>query len=143
MEHHGLVRFSVGLEAEWRFPYGAGHGVIDDCYALNLDGEMATAYYYSDFNIAQVRGSAVSSWSGSPAGAHGLMVDGDSVVLIGGYGDNRDRTAAVWLSPEGVQIESTGRHNGLPGRQASQWVCRGPEVHVFVGLAWYRASLGA
>jgi hypothetical protein len=37
----GLVRFSPELEPDWSFPSHADHpwGAIDDCYALNVDGD--------------------------------------------------------------------------------------------------------
>jgi hypothetical protein len=66
------VRFDANLAPEWLFPYGEGMGTIDDCYALNVFAETATAYYYGDFGIAQVRGSAIVSWTGAPAGSQGF-----------------------------------------------------------------------
>lgn len=141
-EHHGLVRFNSALEPSWLFPYGAEHGVIDDCYALNVRGETATVYFYGAFDIAQVRRDAVTNWSGAPAGAHGLLVNGDRCALIGGYAERRDVVSHLRLGTGEVELVGEGRIDGLPseGPQLER-ICRGPEMHVIVGTDWYRASI--
>ncbi len=142
IEHHGLVRFGPDLEPRWLFPYGEEHGVIDDCYALNASGETATAYFYSDFNIVQVRGDTLSSWGGAPAGAHGLLVDGNRCVLVGGYQEARDRVTHLQLTSEGAQLIGRGRIEGLPNDdRPTVRICRGADMHVIVGTEWFRGSI--
>jgi hypothetical protein len=141
-EHHGLVRFNSALEPSWLFPYGAEHGVIDDCYALNVRGETATVYFYGAFDIAQVRRDALTNWSGAPVGAHSLLVDGDRCALICGYAERRDAVSHLRLGTGEVELVGEGWIDGLPsaGRPLER-ICRGPEMHVIVGTDWYSASI--
>jgi hypothetical protein len=72
------------------------------------------------------------------------MVDGDRVVLVGGYRGERERVSTLTLTASGARIESTGRHTGLPdGPQPLRRICRGTEMHVFAGPAWYRATINS
>lgn len=137
-ESHGLVRFGSGLEPEWLFT----EAVIDDCYALNVFGETATAYFYSSFDIAQVRGDTSSTWSGAPSGAHGLLITGDRCVLVGGYEGRRDTVTHLRLANGEAEVVGQGRAKGLPDfSRPHKRICRGPEMHAIVGSDWFRASL--
>lgn len=86
----GLFRTTPELDIEWRYPANKLEP-IDDCYALNLDGEVAWAYTYSSFSVARVENSQVRLWPTQVDGANALVVAGDWAALIGGYGPNRDR----------------------------------------------------
>src|SRR5581483_11597441 len=73
-------------------------GTVDDRYALNVDGETAWAYYYSDFPIVRIADDTVTGWHTGTAGAHALLVGPGTAVLVGGYGPDRDRLTLGYLS---------------------------------------------
>lgn len=142
LAQHGLVRFGPDLSPLWLYRYGASHGEIDDCYALNVFGETAVAYFYRDFNIVQVRGETLSSWTGAPRGATGLLISGDRCVLIGGYEEASDGISNLRLTSAGAELESRGEIAGLPARgRVSELICRGADAHVIVGTDWFRATI--
>lgn len=132
----GIVRFDQTLTPDWRYPPSEIRG----CYTLNVHGETAMSCYYTDFPIARIAGGVVSTWSGAPRGSVGLLQSGDAVLLFGGY--QRDRVARLRLSAGGQAKEvGVGQVVGLPEGQILGRVCRGTEAHVFIGHAWYRASM--
>jgi hypothetical protein len=58
----GLVRFSPELEPDWSFPSHVDHpwAAIDDCYAVNVDGDTVWACYYSDFPLVRIHAGEVT-----------------------------------------------------------------------------------
>ena len=143
VEHHGLVRFSADLVPEWLFPYGELEP-IDDCYALNVMDEIATAYYYSAFDLAQITEGAARTWSVGVPGASVVLLAEDRIALIGGYGEDQHRVVHGRLC-EGRQFERLGegrlRFPGdMPPSDQRYSVARGSELHVFDGLQWLRSA---
>jgi hypothetical protein len=142
--HHGLVRFSEDLVAQWLFPYGELEP-IDDCYALNVMDEVATAYYYSAFHVVRVAEGAVRTWTVGVSGASHVLLAEDRVALIGGYGEEEHRVVHGRLSGGG-QFERLGEGrlrfpDHLQPSDQSYSVTRGAEIHVFDGLHWLRGAL--
>jgi hypothetical protein len=140
----GIVRFNADLEPEWKFPYDAGLGPVDDCYSLNVDAETAWSCYYSSFPIVRISDRTVTGWRNSIHGATALITDAGTCALIGGYRDQRRRVVVGRLA-EG-QFDPTGdRLLAFPDRQhvdgKVRMVGRGPELHVFAETIWYRLSL--
>jgi len=79
----GLACFSETGEKLWEF-----EGNIADCYALNVSGSEAFAYYYTEFPICRVSGSfRVTSWGTELRGCRHLAVSGSQVLLSGQYDD--------------------------------------------------------
>jgi hypothetical protein len=86
----GIVCFTSHLEKVWEYPGHKGSlPPIDDCYALNVDGESLWAYYYSDFPIVRIANGAVRTWANEVPGARALTVRSDTVRLAGGYPPER------------------------------------------------------
>lgn len=139
---HGIVRFDDSLTPVWKYPFSSPHGPVDDCYTLNVDGESAVSCFYSDFPIVRVSGAQMSGWTGAPTGSHGLLQSGASVLLFGGYSEDRNRVVRLALKKDGT-AEQTGRGvvRGVPTDVPVSRFCRGAEAHVFVGADWYRASM--
>ena len=140
--NHGIVRFDSSLTAVWKYPFSSPHGAVDDCYTLNVHGESAVSCFYSDFPIVRISGENLSGWTGAPTGAHGLLRSGESVLLFGGYSEDRDRVVRLRLQADG-STEETGRGVvlGVPSDVPGIRFCRGHEAHVFVGADWYRSSM--
>ncbi len=65
----GIVCFTSHLEKVWEYSHGNGSpGPIDDCYAMNVDGESVWAYCYSDFPIVRIENGSVRAWTNEVAG---------------------------------------------------------------------------
>ena len=144
VEHHGLVRFSEDLVPQWLFPYGELEP-IDDCYALNVMDEIATAYYYSAFHLVRIAEGVARTWSVRlPGASHALLAE-DRMALIGRYGEDEHRIVHGRLS-EGGQFERLGEGRlrfpgGIQPSDQSYSVARGAEFHFFDGLHWLRSVL--
>jgi hypothetical protein len=140
----GLIRFGSDGTPAWRFTADEAPP-IDDCYALNVVGESAWACYYSDFPVVRVTGTEVTVWRNEVAGgASNLLVDGERVGLVGGYGALRSRLAVAVLGAG--ELHDAGAfsltlRDGEPLPAEAWTVARGPDLHVFHGLDWHRISL--
>jgi hypothetical protein len=93
LSSHGLNRFSVDGTLIWSFPRDAGLAPISDCYALNVDGAEAWAYYYSPFDVVRVKGDRTDVWQTPVAFARGLLIDPAGVLLVG---SRRAGTKRYW-----------------------------------------------
>ncbi|MFF0769581.1 hypothetical protein ACFYUK_11860 [Nonomuraea wenchangensis] len=136
----GLIRFRSDLDIAWRYPYDGEFGGIADCYALNVVGEDAWAYYYTDFLIVRIRAGAIAGWSTEVRGAHGLVVADDGVVLVGCYGDRRPLVAGSFQG-EYFSADRPARLVMPNGRSVSRTATvlgRGSELHVVVGQSWLK-----
>jgi hypothetical protein len=142
--HHGIVRFTPGLDPDWTYPFDTDAGPVDDCYALNVDGEAAWAYYYSSFPIVRITDGSVTAWRTEVAGAAGLLAAAGACALVGGYGvADSDRLVVGQLAHRRYEIIDELRLT-LPGGQpmpTASFICRGPDLHVFIGRSWYRLAL--
>jgi hypothetical protein len=140
----GIVRCDTDLSPQWHFET-PGMPVVDDCYALNVDGEVGWAYYYSGFPIVRIEGDVVTKWPTAVGGAKALITDGSRVALIGGYRSHRDRVVIGSLETSFVE---TGRAmialpDGSPVPDGARVEGRGDQLHVFIDQHWYRADLSA
>jgi hypothetical protein len=140
----GLIRFGSDGTPAWRLTAGQAPP-IDDCYALNVLGESAWACYYTDFPVVRVNGTQVTVWRNDVAdGATNLLVDGERAGLVGGYGEFRSRLAITLLGDGELHDARTFRlvlPDGGPLPAEAWTVARGPDLHVFHGLDWYRIAL--
>lgn len=140
----GIARWNSDLENVWRYPYDQVLGSVDDCYALNVDGETAWACYYSDFPIVRIHDGHVSGWLNEVGGASCLVTDGTHAALLGGYGPDRDRIVGGTLTEETFDAEGQARlvlNDGTDLPPSFSWVARGAQLHVFAEATWYTASI--
>lgn len=87
-------------------PNGVEH--IADCYALAAVGAGVWVCPYTDFSLIRlVPGEPAGWWRGGPAGSKAIAVDGDHVLLAGGYGEDAARLTLVTL--EGVAEGDSAR----------------------------------
>lgn len=139
----GIVCFAPDLVAAWRYPYDADCGSIADAYALNVDGETAWSSYYTDFPIVRIESDVITTWRGGSAGARALIVDDGRCVLVGGYGDDRNRVLVGSLTQDGFVPERVGLLTLPDGTELGRCrlVARGAELHVFVENRWYKIAV--
>lgn len=137
----GLVRFTAELDVAWRYPYDGGLGAISDCYALNVTGPDAWAYYYTDFPVVRVRDGVTTGWPTQVGGARALVVADRRIALVGGYGNDRDRV--VILDRPGFTARHPARLAMPGGRRVPRTATilgRGDGLHVVVGTNWFKWS---
>jgi hypothetical protein len=142
----GLVRFTPGLQADWRFPSHVEQpwGAISDCYALNVDDSAVWACYYTDWPIVRIEADQVTSWPNAVAGARALAVSGDQVALFGGYGADHDRLIVGHLGSAGFEVSHEYRvvlPGGAPVPARTQVIGRGPCLHFLTADSWYQLTV--
>ncbi|MFI7617511.1 hypothetical protein ACIBP6_40450 [Nonomuraea terrae] len=137
----GLIHFTSDLEIAWRYPAGDEFGGISHCYALNVTGQDAWAYYYTDFPVVRIRAGAVTGRLTGVGGARALVVADDRVVLVGGYGRGEGRVVVGSMAGEDFQVGDPGRL-AMPGDRPvppeATVVGRGGELHAVAGRYWLK-----
>jgi hypothetical protein len=143
----GIARFDSNLIMQWEFPSHVDNrwGSVDDCYALNVVGEVAWACYYSDFPIVRIDGGRVSGWRNTVRGARALAVDyRGKILLAGGYGPERDRLVEGRLSNDGLEVINESRLTLPDGSELPPQAIiagRGPDLFVIAGRNCYGTTL--
>ncbi|WP_127508208.1 hypothetical protein [Actinoplanes solisilvae] len=125
-------------EATWVYPRTGELPLIYDCYALNVDGEDAVVCFLGmevlQFPIVSVRDGTATDHGTSPVpGVHGLLVDGDRALLVGGYPPDFDVLTATSLGMGASGSDAVSRlirPDGRELRQARRF-CRGGTLYVF------------
>lgn len=142
---HGIVRFSPDLTVEWEYPYDADSGPVDDCYAMNVDGDATWACYYSDFPVIRIRGDEIEAWHNDHVGARALVTADSKIALAGGYG--ADHALVVWGDLEGGRVTMRNRRRLLrpDGERLPPAVLtgRGSILNAFVEDEWYVLDFAA
>lgn len=90
----GTITFPVGepYHDGWPLPQ------ISDCDALNVTSDAVWICPYTDFPITRIGFDGdVRTWSNDKQGASLLAVDGEFVVLLGGYGEDKNQGALLRL----------------------------------------------
>lgn len=83
-----MVRLHPSLAPEWRFPLDTPFDAIDDCYALNVSGEVAWSCYYSRFTIVRAQGRPLEGWRNDVRGAAALIIAGRGSTLHASFDDH-------------------------------------------------------
>jgi len=143
----GLSCFSATGEKLWDFSPPEGFDYISDCCALNVSLNGVWAYYYTDFPFVHIDANReVRCWVNEfIGGARTLAVEGNQILLYGGYGDKR--TSCYWLSLADESAELVADVSlVLPDNvdlAQSRVIGRNNELHVFYGDDWYRFSIAS
>jgi hypothetical protein len=141
----GLARFTPELKTAWRYPGAdSAFGAIEDCYALNVDGDTAWTTYYTSFPVVSVGGGKVDGWHNDVVGARAIAVAGARAALFSGYGANSDRLAVGVLRDGRFQVRGEFRvilPGGAPLPPHAHVIGRGPTLHFFVGTDWYQLTI--
>lgn len=141
----GVREFDASGQTLWAFIPPEGFDRIEDCYALNAAAaDHVYAYYYNSFPIVQIgRGHQTRGWHTEVSGARALAVDGERVLLFGGYAGERTRAAIGALEGDGlaeVRILPTSVI-GPDTLESIRISGRGPVLHGFAGPRWYQFDL--
>jgi hypothetical protein len=97
----GIARFSPDGRVLWTFnDPGRTALFVSDCYALTLDGSTLWCCPYTDYPIVRIEDEAVKHWRNGITGAKALAVEGDHVLLAGGYRDRSKRLALLHLGDD-------------------------------------------
>jgi hypothetical protein len=141
----GVARFDRDGRVLWSFndqPETSGL-FIDDCYALALDGATLWCCPYSNFPIIRVDQGVVTHWRNDIAGAKALAVDGDHVLLAGGYKEESSRLALLRL--DGGEARQVGEGwFKRPDRGAAALVQgRGATLHIVGEGRWVKVTVAS
>jgi hypothetical protein len=138
----GLVRFDAQLNQIWSYSFDSIDHAMSHC-ALNVEDELAVAYFNQEFQIARIRQYSIEHWSTGHAGAMAILMRGDACALVGGYGADL-RKVAIGALVDGRFERVKSERILLPGSTkevASRPLeGRGQELHTFVGQDWLRWS---
>lgn len=140
----GLNCFNRCGELIWRFSAPEGLDEIADCYAMNVDGDNVWLCYYTDFAFVRVdKNKKKHVWKNQVHGAHALAVDGDRVLLFGGYDKDKNRCVVQTLSSSGVAKNKT-RYSIKASfdLEPTGVVARGANLNVVHEGMWYQLSMG-
>jgi hypothetical protein len=129
----GLVCFSDAGEKAWEFPKNRSYSIAD-CYALNVSGADATAFFYTEFPICRISSSFELTFrTTNLAGCHTLAVSDTEALFSGQYRDPPDTAHLGKLSPE--RLSDIRRLRMLmpdgSARSGGQLLARGQSLYHF------------
>ena len=136
----GLVCFSDNGEKVWEFLAGQ----IADCYALNVSGTEAVAYYYTDFPICRVSSYfRVTHWRTELRGCRELAVTRSRVLLSGQYDDPPGTGYLGTLDGDALKGVEKVRMLLPDGSQLPEHslLARGRHIYYFDASSVYRSTL--
>jgi hypothetical protein len=140
MGSSGLICFDSHGNIVWQFTPPAGFDSICDCYSLNVAKNGVWSCYYTEFPVVRIDSSKkVRGWTNEVGGASALAVDGQRVLLWGGYGDTRTRCVMQNLSGEALNNPREVQL-ALPvgfDLMTATVVGRDSTLHAFTENAWF------
>lgn len=144
----GLTCFDTQGRKRWDFDIYGSLPRIDGCYALNVAGDTAWAYYFSSFTLLRVGpDGATSHWETGASGAKAVAVGERSVLLYGSY--DRRPEPECHLGDFGAGRLTNLRRcrlllpSGEPFRPGDRLTVtgRGSVLHVINGTVWYQVDV--
>lgn len=143
----GLACFDEEGTILWNFEATDGadrRRYIDDCYAMNVKGDMAWIYFYSDFDLCRIdRGFRTRLCATDLSGCHALAVHGNQVLLTGQYDDTPD-IGYLGTITDGKLSEVRQVRFGIPGLEAGErlrFIGRGATLNVFHRNTWLQHDM--
>lgn len=140
----GLNCFNRSGDLTWRFTAPEKLDAIADCYAMNVHKDDVWLCYYTDFPIVRVdKNRAIHAWSNEVSGARAIAVDGNRVLLFGGYGEDKKRCIIQSLSTSGKAVNRTEYTIKAPfDISATAVMARGADLNAIHEGTWYQLSMG-
>jgi hypothetical protein len=139
----GLVCYDSRGSKLWEFEAPSGFEPIASCYALNVAHDAVWVCYYTEFPIMRVDSQlSVRAWNTTLSGQRELAVSGESVLVYGGYSENRTDCKLLRLR-NGLAEQVAQVKLRLPNHvelDRSTVVGRDRVLHVFTGDEWYMFS---
>jgi hypothetical protein len=139
----GLVCFDAKGQKSWEYGPVPGVDVISDVYALNVFGDEAWAYYYTDFPLVRIASDrTVSVWTTETSGARSFAIGNGVVLLFGGYSPSKTACRLLRLNKDDATVDADISLLLTEGGDLSHAnvIGRGNILHVFVGDLWYQFS---
>jgi hypothetical protein len=139
----GLVCFDTQGQRVWEYQPVSGTDFISDVYALNVFGNEAWAYYYTDFPLVRIGGDwNVEAWTTRVAGGRAFAVGNAKVLMFGGYGDHLTPCRSLSLANDEATVEHSVDLSLSEGGNVADAIVtgRGHILHVFAGGIWYQFS---
>jgi hypothetical protein len=137
----GIARFNTGGQVIWSFNKTDNELFISDCYAMALDGAVPWTCFYTDFPIARIEQGVITHWRNDIAGARTLAVDGDHVLLAGGYKEDSSRLAMLHLVDGEARFRGRWRFTPPDRNEAGLVQGRGGVLHIVGGGQWRRIAV--
>lgn len=142
----GVCRFLPEGRKTTEYKPPAGFLVVNDCFALNVSGEIAWICYHPGFPIVRIGpDGSVTGWSTGLTGADAIATDGRNVLVCWFAAYPRPQCWFARLG-SGELIHVVRMDIALPDRPIAsirRIIGRGPSIHVFTNEAWYRTDLSA
>lgn len=138
----GIVQFDETGRVLWSFNDGVRDDrAIADVYALTLSANDPWTCYYTDFPITRIHDGRPIFWTGCVSGANAIAVNGDMVLLGGGYAKDARNIAVVAL--EGEDSRQLGRLRYAAGKPGAAGLLqgRGSILHVVSERMWSKLSV--
>lgn len=124
-------------------------GLIDDCYALTPAASGAWVCAYTDFALVNFApGEPTRWWRNALVGAKAIAIDGNHMLLAGGYGSDAARLALVELDQRGsgeaaVTLATWQMPLRLAGSERPMLLTgRADTLHLIDGDRWHRWRVG-
>jgi hypothetical protein len=140
----GIVQFDASGRVLWSFNDRVGEDrPVVDSYAMTLSGSDVWACFYIGFPIVRVRGGEPQFWANAVDGASAIAVNGDLVLLGGGYGAKDNHIAVV--KREGDTSRKIGTLRYAPGKPTAAGLMqgRGDMLHIVSDGVWYKVGVDA
>ena len=87
---NGLICWNKEGEKVWEFEPTNGLDHMSDCYAMNIDSENNTwFYYYTEFPLVKLNSSKqIKFWETKIGGSSSLNISDNKILMADGYDDN-------------------------------------------------------
>jgi hypothetical protein len=140
----GIARFDGNGRLMWRFDdQENGSLIVDDCYAMTLDGATLWTCFEPDFSIVRIAQGVVRHWWNEISDAGAIGVDGDHVLLAGGYDEHRSRLALLRLDGDDARQVGMWTFHRPDENAARLLQGRGATLHIVGGGNWRRIDVAA
>jgi len=86
----GLICWDKEGEKVWEFAPTDGLDHMSDCYAMNIDSDNNTwFYYYTEFPLVKLDNSKqITFWETNIGGSSSLNISGNKILMADGYNEN-------------------------------------------------------
>ncbi|MEO0425134.1 MAG: hypothetical protein AAF184_22555 [Pseudomonadota bacterium] len=140
----GLVCFAPDGSRLWEFPFASEPEVIDDCYAMNVFGDSAYFYFYSDFSLCHAASDhTLQYWQTGLSGCSELAVLNDWAMFNGQYDDPPNTIYSLTLATGAAPRARKGVLRLPDGDRSAEigWIGRGDSLNVVKDGVWCSARL--
>jgi hypothetical protein len=137
----GIVRFDARGKPLWSYNehIRTGQPFVFDCYALTLNGDELWSCFYREFPVLRVADGQKTVWANTVAGAKALAVDGNFVLLAGGYEKEPSRLSLLELGQGNARLVGTYERAEIENAALMQG--RSSAIHVVNNGAWTRITV--